>query len=311
MKLYLNHTERYPVEQLQMQLFASEASEFVTAPFADGENGAVSGLFTGKKYVTATAKISWNGKTGRAAKRLLREQADVRHTRRILQQSYYLAAMQVLDTVPPWGALSGVRPSKLSTKALLAGKTRRQAERELEREFFVTPERAKALIEEKFGAWQGVAGEAFPQAIAIPEQKKLFRDKDTEQVHLCLSFRGTPMGSADVYPATVLNSILGGGNSSRLFQRIREEMGMAYTVYSGLSNYPYCGEFTVYAATSPKHAKAVLEQLDTEIQKLLENGVTEKEFSQAKAQLKGSFILGLESAYNRMSALGHHQILLF
>lgn len=174
----------------------------------------------------------------------------------------------------------------------------------------VTPERAKALIEEKFGAWQGAAGEAFPQAVAIPEQKKLFRDKDTEQVHLCLSFRGTPMGSADVYPATVLNSILGGGNSSRLFQRIREEMGMAYTVYSGLSNYPYCGEFTVYAATSPKHAKAVLEQIDAEIQKLLENGVTEKEFSQAKAQLKGSFILGLESAYNRMSALGHHQMLL-
>ena len=147
MKLYLNHTERYPVEQLQMQLFASEPSEFVTAPFAKGENGAVSNLFTGNTYVTATAKITWNGKTGSAAKRLLREQADVRHTRRILQQSYYLAAMQVLDTVPPWGALSGVRPSKLSTKVLLAGKTRRQAERELEREFFVTPERAKLCVD--------------------------------------------------------------------------------------------------------------------------------------------------------------------
>ena len=147
MKLYLNHTERYPVEQLQMQLFASEPSEFVTAPFAKGENGAVSNLFTGNTYVTATAKIIWNGKTGRATKRLPREKADVRHTRRILQQSYYLAAMQVLDTVPPWGALSGVRPSKLSTKALLAGETRRQAERELEREFFVTPERAKLCVD--------------------------------------------------------------------------------------------------------------------------------------------------------------------
>ena len=147
MKLYLNHTERYPVEQLQMQLFASEPSEFVTAPFAAGENGAVSGLFTGKKYVTATAKITWNGKTGSASKRLLREKADVRHTRRILQQSYYLAAMQVLDTAPPWGALSGVRPSKLSTKALLAGKTRRQAERELETGFFVTPERARLCVD--------------------------------------------------------------------------------------------------------------------------------------------------------------------
>ena len=147
MKLYLNHTERYPVEQLQMQLFASEASEFVTAPFAEGENGAVSSLFTGKTYVTATAKIRWNGKTGRAVKRLPLEKADVRHTRRILQQSYYLAAMQVLDTAPPWGALSGVRPSKLSTKALLAGRTRRQAERELEREFFVTPARARLCVD--------------------------------------------------------------------------------------------------------------------------------------------------------------------
>ena len=166
MKLYLNHTERYPVEQLQMQLFASEPSEFVTAPFAKGENGAVSNLFTGKKYVTATAKITWNGKTGSAAKRLLREQADVRHTRRILQQSYYLAAMQVLDAVPPWGALSGVRPSKLSTKALLAGKTRRQAERELEREFFVTPERAALAAET--GAQALFAGQSLgPRDIAV------------------------------------------------------------------------------------------------------------------------------------------------
>lgn len=166
------------------------------------------------------------------------------------------------------------------------------------------------LMEEKFGGWQGAKGEAFPESIAVDVPRKLFRDKDTEQVHLCLSFRGTQMGSKEIYPAAVLNSILGGGMSSRLFQRIREELGMAYSVYSGPSNYPHCGEFTIYAATSPKHAKTVLEQMNIEIDKLLENGVTEKEFTQAKAQLKGSFILGLESAYNRMSALGHNQILL-
>ena len=108
----------------------------------------------------------------------------------------------------------------------------------------------------------------------------------------------------------MLNNILGGGMSSRLFQRIREELGMAYTVYSGPSSYPHCGEFTIYAATNPKHAKVVLEQIDIEIKKLLEGGATEKEFTMSKAQLKGSFILGLESAYNRMSALGHNQILL-
>ena len=174
----------------------------------------------------------------------------------------------------------------------------------------VEPQRARALIEEKFGDWRGAAGEIFPEEVAIDEQHRLFRDKDTEQVHLCVSFRGVGMGSPLVYPMAVLNNILGGGTSSRLFQRIREELGMAYTVYSGPSNYPRCGEFTIYAATSPKHAHTVLEQIDIEIRKLLDDGFSEKEFTMAKAQLKGSYVLGLESAYNRMSALGHNQMLL-
>ena len=174
----------------------------------------------------------------------------------------------------------------------------------------VEPQRARALIEEKFGDWRGAAGEIFPEEVAIDEQRRLCRDKDTEQVHLCVSFRGVGMGSPLVYPMAVLNNILGGGTSSRLFQRIREELGMAYTVYSGPSNYPRCGEFTIYAATSPKHAHTVLEQIDIEIRKLLDDGFSEKEFTMAKAQLKGSYVLGLESAYNRMSALGHNQMLL-
>lgn len=174
----------------------------------------------------------------------------------------------------------------------------------------VEPQRARALVEEKFGDWRGAAGEIFPEEVAVDEQRRLFRDKDTEQVHLCVSFRGVGMGSPLVYPMAVLNNMLGGGTSSRLFQRIREELGMAYTVYSGPSNYPHCGEFTIYAATSPKHAHTVLEQIDIEIRKLLDDGFSEKEFTMAKAQLKGSYVLGLESAYNRMSALGHNQMLL-
>lgn len=174
----------------------------------------------------------------------------------------------------------------------------------------ITADAARDLMEEKFGSWQGAEGEEFPRAVAIDQPRKLFRDKDTEQVHLCLSFQGYPMGSQDVYPGAVLNNILGGGMSSRLFQRIREELGMAYSVYSGPSSYPHCGEFTIYAATSPKHAKIVLEQIDIEIGKLLKDGITQQEFAMSKAQLKGSFILGLESAYNQMSALGHNQILL-
>ena len=174
----------------------------------------------------------------------------------------------------------------------------------------VDAQAARDLIEEKFGGWTGAAGQEYPRSVAIDRPRRLARDKDTEQVHLCVSFRSHEMGSPEVYPMAVLNNLLGGGMSSRLFQRIREEMGMAYSVYSGPSSYPHCGEFTIYAATSPKHAKTVLEQIDIEIKKLLEDGATEKEFVMSKAQLKGSFILGLESAYNRMSALGHNQILL-
>ena len=169
---------------------------------------------------------------------------------------------------------------------------------------------ARDLMEENFGSWEGAAGEEFPDAVAVEHPCKLAKDKDTEQVHLCMSFRSHEMGSTDVYPTAVVNNVLGGGMSSRLFQRIREDLGMAYSVYSGPSSYPHCGEFTIYAATNPKNAKMVLEQIDIEIKKLLEKGITEKEFTMSKAQLKSSFILGLESAYNRMSALGHNQILL-
>lgn len=101
MKLYLkNHTERYPVEQLQLQLFAQEPSEFCTEPFTG--DGTVSSLSRGKHFLTATAKVTYRGRTGFASNRVRLEDADVRATRRILQRSYYLAAMQVLDAVPPW-----------------------------------------------------------------------------------------------------------------------------------------------------------------------------------------------------------------
>ena len=146
MKLLLRgHTERYPVEQLQMQLFGNEPSEFVTEEFE--EDGTISSLSRGKLYLTATAKVRYRGKTGFAARRLPLVQADVRRTRRLLQQSYYLAAIQVLDTVPPWGALSGVRPTKLSTKCMLEGGSERAAKKLLEQTYFVTPERSRLCVD--------------------------------------------------------------------------------------------------------------------------------------------------------------------
>ena len=147
MKLYLKgHTERYPVEQLQMQLFGDRPTQFVETPFS-GEDGAVSSLHDGKIYRTATAKITLDGKTATAARRIPLTKADVRLTRRILQQSYYLAAVQLLPEVPPWGALSGVRPTKLATKVLLEGGREQDADRMLRDVYFVTPERRRLCLD--------------------------------------------------------------------------------------------------------------------------------------------------------------------
>ena len=147
MKLYLKgHAERYPVEQLQMQLFGDRPTQFVETPFS-GEDGAVSSLHDGKIYRTATAKITLDGKTATAARRIPLTKADVRLTRRILQQSYYLAAVQLLPEVPPWGALSGVRPTKLATKVLLEGGREQDADRMLRDVYFVTPERRRLCLD--------------------------------------------------------------------------------------------------------------------------------------------------------------------
>ena len=174
----------------------------------------------------------------------------------------------------------------------------------------VDAEQARQLLEEKFGAWEGSAGEDFPVETPNQPPQVVSVDKDTEQVHICLDYVGKELGCDSLYSIAILNSILGGGMSSRLFQRIREELGMAYSVYTTPSFYPHCGDFCIYAATNPKHVSKVLDEIDSEIDKLLKNGVTEQEFAQAKAQLRRGSILSLESASTRMNAMGGNLLLL-
>lgn len=168
----------------------------------------------------------------------------------------------------------------------------------------------REILEKHFGSWQGSAGELYPVNLVNRAPGVLTADKDTEQAHVCLGYNGKELGSDDVYAMAVFNSVLGGGMSSRLFQRIREESAMAYSVYSAPSAYPHCGDFTIYAAVSPKNVRAVVAEIDDEIEKLLKDGITDEEFRMAKAQLKGGFILGQESAYNRMNGMGSNLALL-
>ena len=113
MKLTLTgHDDRYAVEQLQLALFPE-----------DTQGEAVSALHRGGTWLTATAKITIAGQTATASRRLKASEETVRLRRRILQQSYYLAAKQLLPAPPAWGALAGVRPTKITTKHLLEGGT--------------------------------------------------------------------------------------------------------------------------------------------------------------------------------------------
>ena len=132
----LGHDDRYAVEQLQMALFPDNA-----------EGEAVSTLHRGNTWLTATAKITLAGKTASAARRLKTSEETVRLRRRALQQSYYLAAIQLLPNLPPWGALAGVRPTKITTKHMLEGGTPKSAEKLLKDVYYVTPDRRALAVD--------------------------------------------------------------------------------------------------------------------------------------------------------------------
>ena len=135
------------------------------------------------------------------------------------------------------------------------------------------------------------------------------RHKDVEQLHICLGYPGVESNSDDIYPLSILNNALGGGMSSRLFQRIREDLGMAYSVYTYPSSYRGVGSFNVYVGTNPENGETVIRELKEQLQLFLEKGMTEKEFKSAKAQLRGGFVLGLESSSGRMQSLGRRTLL--
>ncbi|OQY09857.1 MAG: peptidase M16 [Fusobacteriia bacterium 4572_132] len=137
--------------------------------------------------------------------------------------------------------------------------------------------------------------EQFKVNYGIEEMKK-----DIKQVHLCLNVKGIKKTDEKRYILAILSNILGGNMSSRLFQEVREERGLAYTVYSYSTSYQEGGLFTVYAATTKESYKEVLEIIKKEFYKIKKEGITEAELNRAKNQLKSSLILGLESTKSRM-----------
>ena len=132
----IGHEDRYAVEQLQMALFPDHPA-----------GQAESALHRGSTWLTATTKITLDGKTATASRRLKAVEETVRLRRRILQQSYYLAALPLLPKAPAWGALAGVRPTKITTKHLLEGGTPKSAEKLMKDVYYVTEDRRKLSVD--------------------------------------------------------------------------------------------------------------------------------------------------------------------
>lgn len=165
------------------------------------------------------------------------------------------------------------------------------------------------LVEKHF---RGVGGRpASPQRIASPRTMKasveLFH-KPINQAHVCYGTLSYGVRSASRYPLLVLNTILGEGMSSRLFQNIREKYGFAYSVYSFLSLLSDTGNFGVYIGTDPTKVDKSIDLIRREIDKLRSGAISAPEIRRAKAQLKGNTMLGMESMSNRMMRLGSGEL---
>lgn len=128
------------------------------------------------------------------------------------------------------------------------------------------------------------------------------KEKDVEQIHLNIAFDSIPYDHEDKYILSILNSILGGGINSRLFMKIREELGLAYSIYSYGSTHEQAGLFHIYAAINPSQTETVLEAIFEVIEELIVDGVDEDELTMTIEQIKTDLVMSSESGKSRMSS---------
>ncbi|QTM99460.1 insulinase family protein [Sediminibacillus dalangtanensis] len=136
------------------------------------------------------------------------------------------------------------------------------------------------------------------------------RKKDTEQAHLCLGYQGLPVDDPSIYSLIIMNNVLGGSMSSRLFQDVREQRGLAYSVFSYHSSFVDNGLLTIYAGTGKEQLPLLQETMEATIESFKVNGLTDKELHNSKEQLKANLMLSLESTNSRMSRNGKNELIL-
>jgi len=167
--------------------------------------------------------------------------------------------------------------------------------------------KVRELVEEKFGSLSEPGEGVVDQAPRVAP-KILVRNKELEQSHLCIGVGSYPQNHDDRYASYVLNTLLGGSMSSRLFQNVREKRGLAYAVFSGLSAYRDAGAFTVYAGCANEAVGEVLDLIVEELRGVKQTVVLDAELQRSKDHLKGSLMLSLENTASRMSHLARQEI---
>jgi predicted Zn-dependent peptidase len=171
----------------------------------------------------------------------------------------------------------------------------------------VEHERVVELAAEAFAGWQGSPVEHQYRAPAV-EARAEVKTRDTEQAHLVFGGEALTRGDERRFAFGLLNHVLGGGMSSRLFREIREERGLAYAVYSFRMPYADSGAYGVYAGTTPRQASQVLELIRAGLAKLAAQGASLDELERAKGNMKGSLALSMEETNSRMFRLGRHEL---
>lgn len=164
-------------------------------------------------------------------------------------------------------------------------------------------------IEEKFKNWES-------KTVNLKITKPNFntcivkKNKDTEQVNIAINLEAIPMtNDREVYALSVVNNVFGGSISSRLFQKIREEKGLVYSIYSSQTLYQNCGELGIFASTSTENIKKVYEMILEEIKIIRKDYISLQEMKDSKEQLKGSYMLDLESTSSRMMSNGKNLLM--
>jgi predicted Zn-dependent peptidase len=147
-------------------------------------------------------------------------------------------------------------------------------------------------------------GPAAPTTPSVDGPVIRFHRKDTEQYHLCLGGSGIPRGDERRFALRVLDTIVGGSTSSRLFQEVREKRGLAYSVFSYVSHFADAGQVALYVGTRPDNVQEAMEVIASELRRLLEDGVEAEELERARENAKGRTVLSMESTLTRMNRLG-------